>query len=441
MSSFIQRFSLLIVALVVALVVTALSPVGAQTGSSEPSVPSRPPPPPQAPSPSGPMARGELALERLGRGLSLVAEEYRLEAEELRQLFVADPSLAVDNDDDLLYLDPLAPGEETVVVLPLESDDGAEPTDQASPDDTEDPADAARVFELASLSGADKTIYLDFDGHTTTGTSWNSAYGTASIVSPPYDLDDSPTSWSVTELDAIADTWASVAEDFDPWNVNVTTIEPPVDDLRRSGDDDTRWGARVVFTADTFARCGCGGQAYIGAFGDPEDEPTFVHNAASDVLAEAATHQVGHLLGLAHDGSTIGTMSHRLLGPRQDESAEGDDDPDDPEGDGEDADAETDPPAPPDGVIGVDLGGVVFLGWAPNVEDDLAGYVVEWSSGAEGPFTTLATVSLNGHIDGAPVAGANHYRISAQDTSGNRSEGATVVVVAAEPPGGAADDS
>ena len=95
-------------------------------------------------------------------------------------------------------------------------------------------------FQLASLPGADKTIYLDFDGHTTIGTSWNSAYGISTIVSPAYSTDSNYDTWSTAELQVIRDTWKVVAEDFAPWNVNVTTIDPGTEALRRSGGGDTQ---------------------------------------------------------------------------------------------------------------------------------------------------------------------------------------------------------
>jgi hypothetical protein len=37
-----------------------------------------------------------------------------------------------------------------------------------------------------------------------------------------------------------------VAEDFSPFDVDVTTEEPSVDDLRQAGAGDERWGIRVV---------------------------------------------------------------------------------------------------------------------------------------------------------------------------------------------------
>jgi hypothetical protein len=139
-------------------------------------------------------------------------------------------------------------------------------------------------FQLASNPGASKTIFLDFNGSITEGTTWNNG---ATIVSPPYDINGSPDTWSASELSVIANSWAVAAEDFAPWNVNVTTIDPGEEALKRSSSSDTNWGVRVVITSDTFLDCGCGGVAYIGSFDDAMDEPAFVFNSSFVGVSEA----------------------------------------------------------------------------------------------------------------------------------------------------------
>ncbi len=239
-----------------------------------------------------PVSSGRQAVDELGADLADVAEDYGLSAQQLRNRLLADPTLAVDDGGELLYVDEPAPGEPPAPEGSVEAD-----TDPAPAPPTTDPA-----FDLHSLPGADHTIYLDFDGHTTTGTTWNSAYNLPTIVSPPYDIDGSADTWSATEISRIALAWAYVAEDFAPFDVDVTTEEPPTADLMRSGSGDTRWGVRVVVTKDTWASCGCGGHAYIGAFDDPTDEPAFVYNSSLTGVAEASSHEVGHTMNLAHDG-------------------------------------------------------------------------------------------------------------------------------------------
>jgi hypothetical protein len=125
---------------------------------------------------------------------------------------------------------------------------------------------ALDVPAFSSLPGANQTIYLDFNGHTTTGTSWNSSYGVTSINSPAYSTDADTANFSASELSTIQQVWKRVAEDFAPFNVNVTTVEPPIDDLQKTSSTDTRWGVRSVVTKDVAFNCGCGGIAYIDSF-------------------------------------------------------------------------------------------------------------------------------------------------------------------------------
>jgi hypothetical protein len=208
---------------------------------------------------------------------------------ELQNLFQTDSTLGVDQEGRLAYIDEPVPGD-TAPSGPSATVEYAPPIDGPE-------------FQLASLPGADKTIYLDFDGHVTSGTSWNGSYGDP-IITNPFDTNGNFEQWSAGELTTIRESWAAVAEDFAPWNINVTTIEPPLADLAKSGAGDTKWGARVVITRDTFANCGCGGFAYVGSFTSSIDTPTFVFNTGMVGIAEAASHEVGHMLGLSHDGTS-----------------------------------------------------------------------------------------------------------------------------------------
>ena len=162
------------------------------------------------------------------------------------------------------------------------------------------------MFSLHSRPGADQVIYLDFDGHTTTGTSWNNSYGTT-LLSPPYNIDGNSEAWSASEITRINDVWRIVSEDFAPFDIDVTTEEPPLARLMQSGAGDTQWGVRVVITADVWAGCGCGGFAYINSFNWSSDTPVFVFNSGLSGVAEASSHEVGHGLGLAHDGTSAVT--------------------------------------------------------------------------------------------------------------------------------------
>jgi hypothetical protein len=168
--------------------------------------------------------------------------------------------------------------------------------------------DFNNIFKLHSNPNAKHTVYLDFDGHTTVNTAWNSAT-LPTIISPAYDTDGNTASFSVGELQTILGIWQRVAEDFAPFELNITTEAPSIEDLQKSGVGDTRWGIRAVMTqkvnlADNAAIfSGYGGIAYLNSFNSSIDLPLFAFNKTGDTnAAMTASHEIGHSLGVSHDG-------------------------------------------------------------------------------------------------------------------------------------------
>ena len=154
---------------------------------------------------------------------------------------------------------------------------------------------------LNSLPGSGATIYLDFDGEVVRGTSWS---GGATI-------DAKPEGYSEAEMERI---WEYVAEDFSAFNVNVTTD--------RSVFDRTPKNKRMmtIFTTTTTAAPGSGGVAYLNSFSRNNDDPCWVFNGRPGSIksaGETATHEVGHTLGLRHDGDTRGAYhsGNGVFGP------------------------------------------------------------------------------------------------------------------------------
>lgn len=178
----------------------------------------------------------------------------------------------------------------------------------------------ADTFALHSRPGAAKVIYLDFKGHTTANTPWNSGVNAnAAIVTPPFDLDGDPTAFNNAELAAIQDIWFRVAEDYAAWDVDVTTADPGIEAIRRTSSTDANYGVRCVIGGSSmqWLGAGAGGVAYVGTFNalvsaslTGNDIPAFVFPVqlgnSPRLIAEAAAHEVGHTLGLYHSGQTTG---------------------------------------------------------------------------------------------------------------------------------------
>jgi hypothetical protein len=164
--------------------------------------------------------------------------------------------------------------------------------------------DLGWTFQLHSSPSSSKVIYLDFNGHTTTGTSWNNTVMGSSFDSPAYDIDGNPAIFNTEELSRIQQIWQRVAADYAPFNVDVTTQEPPTDWLIKSNSSDPNYGIRAVITSYGPSSSVAGGVAIVNSFNAAKDMPCFIYNKSLTAAAEAVSHEVGHSLGLSHDGTS-----------------------------------------------------------------------------------------------------------------------------------------
>jgi hypothetical protein len=147
----------------------------------------------------------------------------------------------------------------------------------------------AQVPVLNSYPSARATIFLDFDGQYVTGTSWN---WNGPIVAQPSGFNNA----------AVNEIFNRVAEDYRIFNVNVTT-------------DSTVFAAapryqriRVIITPTyQWYGGGVGGISYVGSFTWGDNTPAWVFSGllgnSPKNVAEAASHEAGHTLGLQHQSA------------------------------------------------------------------------------------------------------------------------------------------
>jgi len=140
--------------------------------------------------------------------------------------------------------------------------------------------DYQTIIPLQSLPGAVGVIYLDFDGEAGPFPGW----GDFDAVAP-----------GVTNVQ-VHEVWKMVCEDFQGFNLNVTTDRRVFDNAipgRRQ---------HVVISPTTAASPGSGGVAYVGSYNWSTSTVCWAFYSVGKFCAEVISHEVGHSLGLSHDG-------------------------------------------------------------------------------------------------------------------------------------------
>jgi autotransporter-associated beta strand protein len=180
--------------------------------------------------------------------------------------------------DEIVCINYSQPAEE---VAPIEGD--VEHAPQTHPSNIAIPPHQT-IIPLQSLPGAIPVIYLDFDGEKGPFPGWTSMT-----------VDAAPANASNTQ---IYDVWKMVSEDFQGFNLNVTTD--------RKVFDSTPEGRRAhcIITPTKNAAPTAGGVAYVGSFNWTGDRVCWAYYSTGKNAVEVISHEVGHTLGLSHDGRT-----------------------------------------------------------------------------------------------------------------------------------------
>ncbi|MBK7122282.1 MAG: T9SS type A sorting domain-containing protein [Chitinophagaceae bacterium] len=145
---------------------------------------------------------------------------------------------------------------------------------------------AFSIPKLNSYPTAIATLFLDFDGHNVQSSVWNSGM--------PFNCAAS----GMTEPQ-ITEAFYRVAEDYRPFNINITTdstvfLAAPLN--RRM---------RIIITTTSSWSPGVGGVAFIGSFNWGDDTPAFVFSDrlgpySPKMIGECISHESGHTVGLSH---------------------------------------------------------------------------------------------------------------------------------------------
>jgi Metallo-peptidase family M12 len=253
--------------------------------------------------------QGQPAIDNLGTGLPMIAKNYGLTPDKLKDMLLHDDTLRIDSNNRIFYIDKAADqhtglNTKGVSAAPSVSTPTNPPIPIASP------TALANAFKAHSKLGASKTIYLDFVGYSASNTIWSAS----TIVAPPYDLTGDPAVFDDKERSNILNIWNRVAEDFVAFDVDVTTQAPASGALLRSSATDEIYGARIVITKTGTINCNCGGVSYVGLVATVNNamfQPAWIFQQSlmnnEKYIADAISHEAGHTLGLYHDGQKTST--------------------------------------------------------------------------------------------------------------------------------------
>ena len=129
-------------------------------------------------------------------------------------------------------------------------------------------------------------ILLDFNGHTVSGTNWNTSGN----------INCAPANLTAAEISVI---FQRVTNDFSPFDLTVTT-----DDNVYNAASTTKRMRVIITESWEWFGSQAGGTAYVNTFTSGTNTPCFVFSSLLHYnlkyIADAISHETGHTLGLRH---------------------------------------------------------------------------------------------------------------------------------------------
>ncbi len=158
--------------------------------------------------------------------------------------------------------------------------------------------DVATLQTLQSKPAANKVMLLNYWGGTLSATVWNDDYvNGADIIYSPYSGDVDSSVFSSGDLYEMWLGWREVAEDYAPFDINITT------DINVYNATLSENRSMIIATTTTAWFGLAGGVANLDSFGNDYSSAGWVWNNAPDTLGQTMSHEAGHQMNLSHDGN------------------------------------------------------------------------------------------------------------------------------------------
>ncbi|AZP11066.1 PKD domain-containing protein [Undibacterium parvum] len=227
---------------------------------------------------------GEKAIALLGNDLDAVAKWYGMSSDAMRDLLVSDDTVHLDRKGRILHIDAGLESAVPAGAAAGSSMQQATTATTAAAATSASPFPLDQTFKLHTKPNSTRILYLNFTGD---------------AANPAFSLDATPATYNDAERILIQKVWQRVVEDYAPFDVDVTTEKPAAP----AG----KVGMTVLITPRTHT---AGGYAYLNSFGafstGTASTFCFPNNLANSEkpIAECVSHELGHTLGLSHQGTT-----------------------------------------------------------------------------------------------------------------------------------------